>query len=53
VDDELEDMWSSVAWVQELVLEMADGTSSLVVSLSSMAELVDDRIDVTAANGVR
>jgi hypothetical protein len=35
------------------VLERADGTSSLAVSLPSAAELIKDRIDVATANGVR
>jgi hypothetical protein len=35
------------------VLERADGSSSLAVSLPSVVELLDGRIDVVAANGAR
>jgi hypothetical protein len=35
-----------------MVLEKADETSSLAVALSSVAELIEDCIDTTAANGV-
>jgi hypothetical protein len=34
------------------VLERSDGTSFLAASLSSAAELLEDRIDVAAANRV-
>jgi hypothetical protein len=53
VDIELEALWSSTTWVWDLMLERADRTSSLVVSLSSLAELLEDHIDVVAANWVR
>jgi hypothetical protein len=32
---------------------MANGTSSLAAVLSSVVELLDDRIDAAATNGVR
>jgi hypothetical protein len=51
-DAELEALWSSATRVQSLTLERADGMSSLVTSLSLVAELIEDRIDVTDANGV-
>jgi hypothetical protein len=51
-DAELEALWSSATRVQSLALERADGMSSLVTSLSLVAELIEDRIDVTDANEV-
>jgi hypothetical protein len=39
--------------VRDLVLANVDGPSSLVASLSMMAELLKGRIDIMAANGVR
>jgi hypothetical protein len=48
----LEALRSSIAWVWDLVLERADGTSSLAASLSSAVELIEDCIDVVAVNGV-
>jgi hypothetical protein len=51
-DAELEALRTSATRVWNLVLERADGTSSLAVSLSSEVELLDDRIDTTVANGV-
>jgi hypothetical protein len=50
VDDELEALRGSAAWVQYLVLERPDMTSSLVALLSSVAELLKGCIDVAAAN---
>jgi hypothetical protein len=35
------------------VLDSADGSSSLAASMSMAAELLKDRINVAAANGVR
>jgi hypothetical protein len=36
-----------------MVLDRADGPSSLVTSLSTAAELLNGRVDAAAANGVR
>jgi hypothetical protein len=52
VDAELEALRTSAAWVQDLVLDWADGPSSLVASLSTVAELLGGRVDAAAANGV-
>jgi hypothetical protein len=41
------------AGVQDLVHRGPVGTSSLVVSLSSATELIEDHIDMAATNGVR
>jgi hypothetical protein len=49
---ELEALWSSIARVRDLVLERPEGTSSLVASLSSVVELIEDCIDTVTANGV-
>jgi hypothetical protein len=53
VDAELEALWTSVARVWDLVLDNIDGPSSLAVSLSMVAELLEGQIDATTANGVR
>jgi hypothetical protein len=42
----------SAVRVQDLVLDRANGLSSLAVALSSAAELLEDRIDVVTANGI-
>jgi hypothetical protein len=39
--------------VRDLALERAHGMSSLVASLFSVAELIEDHIDTAVANGVR
>jgi hypothetical protein len=52
VDTELEALWTSVARVWDLVLDNIDGPSSLAVSLSMVAELLEGQIDATTANGV-
>jgi hypothetical protein len=52
-DAELETIRSSMARVWDLVLERANGLSSLATSLSSMVELLEDCIAVAIANGVR
>jgi hypothetical protein len=44
---------SSTTWVWDMVLERPDGSFSLAASLSSAVELIDHRIDIMAANGVR
>jgi hypothetical protein len=49
---ELETLWSSATRVWDLVLEKADGTFSLAVVLSSMAEVIKDRIDTAVDNRV-
>jgi hypothetical protein len=41
------------ARVQDLVHRGPVGTSSLVASLSSATELIEDHIDMAATNGVR
>jgi hypothetical protein len=53
VDAELEALWSSAARVRELVLDNADGSSSLAASLSMAVELLEDWVDAMATNGVR
>jgi hypothetical protein len=52
VDTELEALQTSATRVQDLVLDSIDGPSSLVVSLSMVAELLEGRIDATATNRV-
>jgi hypothetical protein len=52
VDAKLEALRTSAAQVWGLVLSNADGSSSLTASLSAAAELLEDRIDATTANGV-
>jgi hypothetical protein len=51
-DAELEVLWTLTAWVQDLVLDRADGSSSLTASLSMVVEWLEGRVDATAANGV-
>jgi hypothetical protein len=41
-----------VALVQDLVPDCADGPSSLVESLSTVAELLEGQVDATVANEV-
>jgi hypothetical protein len=53
VDAELEALQNSTTRVRDLVLKRADRMSSLGGSLSLAAELIEDRIDATATNGVR
>jgi hypothetical protein len=53
VDTELEALQTSATRVQDLVLDIIDGPSSLVVSLSMVAELLEGQIDATTTNGVR
>jgi hypothetical protein len=53
VGTELEALRTSAARVQDLVLDNIDGPSSLSVSLSIMAELLEVQIDATTANRVR
>jgi hypothetical protein len=45
-------LWSSATLVWDLVLKGSDGTSSLVASLSSAADLINGRIDAMTTNGV-
>jgi hypothetical protein len=49
---ELRALWSSVVWVQDLVLEGSHEVSSLVPSLSSAVDLIDGHVDGAAANRV-
>jgi hypothetical protein len=53
VDAELDALRTSTARFWDLVLDMADGPSSLAVSLSIAAELLEGHVDAAAANGVR
>jgi hypothetical protein len=53
VEAELEALRSSAARVQDLVLGSVDGSSSLVTSMSVVAEQLEGRIDIVAANGFR
>jgi hypothetical protein len=50
-DADLEALRTSSSWVQELVLDGADGPSSLVVSLSRAAKLLEGHVGTEAANG--
>jgi hypothetical protein len=49
---ELRALWSSATRIWDLVLKGSDITSSLVVSLSTVADLIEGSVDATAANGV-
>jgi hypothetical protein len=53
VDAELEVMQTFAALVRDLILGEASGPSSLAMSLSMVAEEVENWINTTAANGVR
>jgi hypothetical protein len=53
MDAELEALHASVAWVQDLVLDWANGPSCLAASLSMVAALLESRMDAAAANGVK
>jgi hypothetical protein len=44
---------NSATWFWDLVLERADGLSSMAVALSLEAELLEGHIDTAATNGVR
>jgi hypothetical protein len=48
----LEALWTSVTFVQDLILGDASGSSSLAASLAMVAEEVEKRINATATNGV-
>jgi hypothetical protein len=52
VDAELEPLWISAARVLDLVLDNADGLSSLAASKSTTVVLLEGWIDATSANGV-
>jgi hypothetical protein len=52
VDAELEALQTLAAWVQDLVLDNADGKSSLAASLSTVVELLEGQVDIAAANGI-
>jgi hypothetical protein len=49
----LEALWTFAAFVWDLVLGSAGGSSSLEASLAMVAEEVENRINTTVANGVR
>jgi hypothetical protein len=53
VDVELEALRNLAARVWDLVLHNVDGPSSLAASLSMVAELLEGRVDVATANGIR
>jgi hypothetical protein len=50
---ELEALQTSIASVRDLVLGHTGGSSSLAASLAMVAEEVENRVNTTAANGVR
>jgi hypothetical protein len=52
VDTELEVLWTSAAWVWDLVLDNVNGSSFLAMSLSTVAELVEGWVDAMAANRI-
>jgi hypothetical protein len=52
VDAELEAPQISAAWIRDLVLDRADGPSSLAASLSTATELLVGHIDALIANVV-
>jgi hypothetical protein len=49
---ELEDLRTLATQVWDLVLDNADGPSSLAASLSIVAEFLEGQVDATTANGV-
>jgi hypothetical protein len=53
VDAELEALQTSVAQVWNLVLDNANGSSSLAASLPMVVELLKGGINTAATNGVR
>jgi hypothetical protein len=53
VDAELEALRTSVARVQDLVLNNIGKSSSLAASLSVVVELLEGQINTTTATGVR
>jgi hypothetical protein len=52
VDAEREVLQTLAAWIRDLVLDNADGPSSLATSISMVAELLEGWVDVAASNGV-
>jgi hypothetical protein len=48
----LEALRTSAARVQDLVLDVVDGLSSLAVSLSTAVQQLEGRVDATTNNGV-
>jgi hypothetical protein len=52
VDAELEALWTLASRVRDLVVDNADGLSSLVASLSMVVELLNSRVNATTPNGV-
>jgi hypothetical protein len=52
VNTELEALRTSATQVRDLVLDGADRLSSLVASLSTVAEMLEGHVDVMAANRV-
>jgi hypothetical protein len=52
-DEELEALWTSAAFVWDLILGDANGSSSLAASLAMVAEEVEKWVNAAAANGVQ
>jgi hypothetical protein len=52
VDAELETLWTSAAFVYDLILGNASGSSSLAASLPMVVEVVEKWVNAAAANGV-
>jgi hypothetical protein len=50
-DVELEALRTSATWLRDLVLDGADGSSSLAASLTTVMKLLEGHIDAAAANG--
>jgi hypothetical protein len=53
VDAELEALLTTAVRVRDLVLDNADGLSSMAASMSTVVELLEGRIDTAATNRVR
>jgi hypothetical protein len=52
VDTELEELWSLATHLQDMVMDNVDEPSSLAASLSTVVELLRDRIDTEVTSGV-
>jgi glyoxylate carboligase len=53
VNVELEALWTSTAFIRDLVLVSTGGSSSLVASLAMVADEVENWINTAATNGVQ
>jgi hypothetical protein len=49
-DAELEALWTTAAWVRDLVLDKANMSSSLATSLSTIMELLEGSVNIVATN---